>query len=84
MKRRGFSAWVDKRAEKIAARRSKRGKINTEMGSDVPVCAESVEYLKSIAELIVHFVEQASRACVGLKDNPLSIGSGAHGKERLL
>ena len=39
MKRRGFSAWVDKRAEKIATRRAKRGKINTEVGTTVPgVC----------------------------------------------
>ena len=39
VKRRGFSAWVDKRAEKIATRRAKRGKINTEVGTAVPgVC----------------------------------------------
>ena len=39
VKRRGFSAWVDKRAEKIATRRAKRGKINTEAGTAVPgVC----------------------------------------------
>ena len=39
VKSRGFSAWVDKRAEKIATRRAKRGKINTEVGTDVPgVC----------------------------------------------
>ena len=39
VKRRGFSAWVDKRAEKIATRRAKRGKINTEVGTVVPgVC----------------------------------------------
>ena len=39
VKRRGFSAWVDKRAEKIATRRAKRGKINTEVGTTVPgVC----------------------------------------------
>ena len=39
VKRRGFSAWVDKRAEKIATRRAKRKKINTEMGTAVPgVC----------------------------------------------
>ena len=29
----------------------------------------------------MHFVEQVSKACVGLKENPLSNGSGAHGKE---
>ena len=39
VKRRGFSAWVDKRAEKIATRRAKRGKINTEVDTAVPgVC----------------------------------------------
>ena len=39
VKRRGFSAWVDKRAEKIATRRAKRGKINTEVSTAVPgVC----------------------------------------------
>ena len=39
VKRRGFSAWVDKQAEKIATRRAKRGKINTEAGTAVPgVC----------------------------------------------
>ncbi|MAE41907.1 MAG: hypothetical protein CL970_05010 [Euryarchaeota archaeon] len=39
VKRRGFSAWVDKRAEKIATRRAKSGKINTEVDTAVPgVC----------------------------------------------
>ena len=31
---------------------------------------QSLWNTRPIAELIVHFVEQASRACVGLKDNP--------------
>jgi hypothetical protein len=39
VKRRGFSAWVDKRAEKIATRRAKREKINTKVRTAVPgVC----------------------------------------------
>ena len=39
VKTRGLSAWIDKRAEKIATKRANRGKINAEVGTTVPgVC----------------------------------------------
>ena len=75
-KTRGLFGWVDRRAEKIATKRAKREKSSLKWMRTSPVCAESVEYPRMRVELIVHIVEQVSKACVGLKENPLSNSTG--------